>query len=128
MWSFIKICLICIIVIYRLKEKFHKKTLEYMWNYSLPCSCSYNLSSFWLALKQQWTIKVPFKNVFDSPHPPFKMAAVTKNRNFFNYPLHCNLLNWSYLSFIFCVIALQSIKLELPLFFIFSRLHCTLLN
>jgi hypothetical protein len=30
--------------------------------------------------------------------------------------LHCNLLNWSYLSFIFCKIALQSIKLELPLF------------
>jgi hypothetical protein len=48
-----------------------------MLNYSLPCSCSWNLSSFWLILKQQWTIKissplfsifrVPFKIVSDSP-------------------------------------------------------------
>jgi UV DNA damage repair endonuclease len=29
-----------------------------MLNYSLPCSCSSNLSSFWLAIKQQWTIKI----------------------------------------------------------------------
>ena len=29
-----------------------------MLNYSLPCSCSSNLSSFWLILKQQWTIKI----------------------------------------------------------------------
>ena len=56
MWSFIKICLICIIGIYRLKEKFHRKTQKYILNYSLPCSC--NLSSFWLTLKQQWTIKI----------------------------------------------------------------------
>jgi hypothetical protein len=28
-----------------------------MLNYSLPCSCIYNLSSFWLILKQQWTIE-----------------------------------------------------------------------
>jgi hypothetical protein len=27
--------------------------------------------------------------------------------------LHCNLLNWSYLPFLVCAIALQSIKLEL---------------
>jgi hypothetical protein len=40
MWSFIKICLICIIDINR-----------------LPCSCRYNLSSFWFILKQQWTIE-----------------------------------------------------------------------
>ena len=56
MWSFIKICLICIIGINRLKEKFPKKNPERMLNYSLPCSCSSNLSSFWLILKQQWTI------------------------------------------------------------------------
>jgi hypothetical protein len=30
---------------------------EYLLNYSLLCSCSYNLSSFWLILKQQWTIE-----------------------------------------------------------------------
>ena len=57
MWSFIKICPICIIVINRLKERFHKKNTEYMLNYSLPRSCSLNLSSFWLVLKQQWTIE-----------------------------------------------------------------------
>jgi hypothetical protein len=34
-----------------------QKNLEYMLNYSLPCSCSKNLSSFWLILKQQWTIE-----------------------------------------------------------------------
>jgi hypothetical protein len=35
-------------------------------NYSLPCSCSYNLSSFWLILKQQWTIKIssPLFSIF----------------------------------------------------------------
>jgi hypothetical protein len=26
--------------LYPLKEKFHRKTKEYMLNYSLPCSCS----------------------------------------------------------------------------------------
>jgi hypothetical protein len=35
------------------------KNPEHMLNYSLPCSCSYNLSSFWNTLKQQWTIKIP---------------------------------------------------------------------
>ena len=34
-----------------------------MLNYSLPCKCSSNLSSFWIILKQQWTIKI-------SPPPP----------------------------------------------------------
>ena len=58
MWSFIKICLICIICINRLKEKFQKKIPEHMLNYSLPCSCSSNFSSFWLTLKQPWTIKI----------------------------------------------------------------------
>jgi hypothetical protein len=56
MWSFIKICLICIIGINRLKEKFHENP-EYMLNYSFPCSCSKNLSSFRFIIKQQWTIE-----------------------------------------------------------------------
>ena len=66
---------------------------------------------------------------------------------FFYFPsLHCNLLNLSYLPFLFCAIALQSIKLELPPFFLFctialqsiklelppfflcARLHWNLLN
>ena len=43
-----------------------QKNPEYMLNCSLPCSCSYNLSSFRLALKQQWTIKIasPFFSIF----------------------------------------------------------------
>ena len=40
------------------ERKIYQKNSEYMLNYSLPCSCSYNLSSFWLILKQIWTIKI----------------------------------------------------------------------
>ena len=40
------------------ERKISQKNPEYMLNYSLLCSCSYNLSSFWLILKQQWTIKI----------------------------------------------------------------------
>ena len=39
------------------ERKISQKNPEYMLNYSLPCSCSSNLSSFWLILKQQWTIE-----------------------------------------------------------------------
>jgi hypothetical protein len=43
---------------YKLAErKISQKNREYMLNYSFPCSCSKNLSSFWLILKQQWTIE-----------------------------------------------------------------------
>jgi hypothetical protein len=34
-----------------------QKKTKYMLNCSLPCSCSSNLSSFWLILKRQWTIE-----------------------------------------------------------------------
>ena len=63
MQSFIKICLICII---GWKKNFTKKNPEYMLNYSLSCSCSKNLSSFWLIPKQQWTIKIssPLFSIF----------------------------------------------------------------
>jgi hypothetical protein len=39
------------------ERKISQKKNEYMLNYSLPCNCSSNLSSFWLILKQQWTIE-----------------------------------------------------------------------
>ena len=39
------------------ERKISNKNPEHMLNYSLPCSCSSNLSSFWLILKQQWTIE-----------------------------------------------------------------------
>jgi hypothetical protein len=35
---------------------------------------------------------------------------------------------FGYHPFLLCAIALQSIKLELPPFFYFARLHCNLLN
>ena len=40
------------------ERKISQKNTEYMLNYFLPCSCSSNFSSFWLTLKQQWTIKI----------------------------------------------------------------------
>jgi hypothetical protein len=40
------------------ERKISQKNPEYMLNYSLPCSCGKNLNSFWLTLKQQWTIKI----------------------------------------------------------------------
>ena len=43
---------------YKLAErKISQKNLEYMLNYSLPCSCSKYLSSFRFIIKQQWTIE-----------------------------------------------------------------------
>jgi hypothetical protein len=36
------------------ERKISQKSPEYMLNYSLPCSCSLNLSSFWFILKQQF--------------------------------------------------------------------------
>jgi hypothetical protein len=43
---------------YKLAErKISQKSPEYMLNYSLPCSCSENLSSFWFIQNQQWTIE-----------------------------------------------------------------------
>ena len=40
------------------ERKILQKNTEYMLNCSLPCSCSKNLSSCWLTLKQQCTIKI----------------------------------------------------------------------
>jgi hypothetical protein len=34
-----------------------RKNPEYMLNYSFPCSCSKNLTSFRFIVKQQWTIE-----------------------------------------------------------------------
>jgi hypothetical protein len=48
------------------ERKISQKNPEYMLNYSLPCSCNENLSSIWLILKQQWTIKIssPLFSIF----------------------------------------------------------------
>ena len=39
------------------ERKNSQKNPEYMLIYSLSCSCSSDLSSFWLIIKQQWTIE-----------------------------------------------------------------------
>ena len=41
----------------KLAEQISQKKTEYMFNYSLPCSCSLNLSSFWFVIKQNLTTK-----------------------------------------------------------------------
>ena len=39
------------------ERKMSQKNPEYMLNYSFPCGCSKNLSSFRFIIKQQWTIE-----------------------------------------------------------------------
>ena len=39
------------------ERKISQNKMEYMLNYSLLCSCSYNLTSFWFIINQQWTIE-----------------------------------------------------------------------
>jgi hypothetical protein len=39
------------------EKKISQKNPEYMLNYSFPCSCSKNMSSFRFIIKQQWTIE-----------------------------------------------------------------------
>jgi methionine salvage enolase-phosphatase E1 len=39
------------------ERKMSQKNPEYMLNYSFPCGCSTNLSSFRFIIKQQWTIE-----------------------------------------------------------------------
>ena len=41
----------------KLAENISQKNPEYMLNYSLPYSCSQNLSSFWFVIKQKLTTK-----------------------------------------------------------------------
>jgi hypothetical protein len=60
------------------ERKISQNNTEYMLNYSFPCSCSYNLSSFWLILKQQWTIKIssPFF-LFLAWRPPWLEVGIS---------------------------------------------------
>jgi hypothetical protein len=62
----------------KLAEKISQKNPEYMLNYSLPCSCSWNLSSFWLILKQQWTIE-EISIFSNSSHLEWRAGAVGHN-------------------------------------------------
>jgi hypothetical protein len=55
------------------ERKISQKNPEYMLIYSKP------------GRESPWV--VPFQNCVRQLHPPFKMATVTKNRNFFNCPL-----------------------------------------
>jgi hypothetical protein len=73
MWSFIKICLICIIGINRLMDGLEPYLTEMFLARSLSSVVT-----------------------FCSDRPPFKMAAVTKNRNFFNCPFFFHLIYTDY--------------------------------
>jgi RNA recognition motif-containing protein len=71
------------------ERKISKKKPEHMLNYSLPCSCSSNLSSFCLIQTKRgrdgpWV--GPSQNCDCQCRPVSKMATVTKNRNFFKWP------------------------------------------
>ena len=81
------------------ERKISQKNQEYMINYSLPFSCSYNLSSFWLILKQQWTIKISsplflFQNI-PNLHNRYisadrKNSPQKKREYILNYPFPCS--------------------------------------
>ena len=48
------------------------------------------LWNYWTKLNQtwqEWSLGGPLSKLCMTAHPPFKMDAVTKNRNFFNCPL-----------------------------------------
>jgi hypothetical protein len=47
----------------------------------------YHLSNCFMIMTSYGPWVGPFQNCVRQPRPPFKMAAVTKNRNFFNCPL-----------------------------------------
>ena len=48
----------------KLAEKISQKNPEYMLNYSLPYSCSLNLSSFWFVIK--WKLKTKEISIFSN--------------------------------------------------------------
>jgi hypothetical protein len=65
------------------------------------CLCTSNLGTFWLKIEQFWPFEeisifsngghlgyrtVPFQNCVRQRRPVSKMAAITKNRNFFKWP------------------------------------------
>ena len=51
------------------------------------CLYSSNLGTFWLKMSSFGHLKkFLFLVTAAMPRPPFKMAAVTKNRNFFKWP------------------------------------------
>ena len=59
------------------ERKISQKNPQYMLNYSLPCSCSLILSSFWFILKQQWTIEEMY--IFsNSSHLEWRAALWTQ--------------------------------------------------
>jgi hypothetical protein len=88
MRSFIKICLICIIGINRLKEKFHKKNPEYMLNYSLPRS----IDKRWQLYPAFYLSFFPFLAHLAKGHVSFchHLASVIRHKL-----SHLNLLLWN---------------------------------
>jgi hypothetical protein len=51
------------------------------------CLYSSNLGTFWLKIEQFWPFEeISFQNCGRQHRPVSKMAAITKNRNFFKWP------------------------------------------
>ena len=61
----------------------HKNT-KYMLIYSFSCRCSYNLSSFWFIIKQQWTIEEI--SIFSNSSEPSWMEGGAVGHNFERNP------------------------------------------
>ena len=57
------------------------------------------LSSWLFSFGWDGPCVVPFQYCVRQPRPPFKIAAVTKNRNFFNFPLLLYHINQNVLKF-----------------------------
>jgi hypothetical protein len=55
---------------------------SYLLKSSSLCLYSSNLGTFWLKIEQFW----PFEEIYRQRRPVSKMAAITKNINFFKWP------------------------------------------
>jgi hypothetical protein len=58
------------------ERKLSQKNPEYMLNYSFPCGCSKNLSSFRFIIKQQWTIEENNSIFSNSSHLEWRVGLL----------------------------------------------------
>ena len=78
----------------KLAEKISQKNPEYKLNYSLPCSCSSNMSSFWFIIKQQRTIE-DISIFSNSSHLEWRVGpsdTILKGTNPGTIPARCGLI------------------------------------
>jgi hypothetical protein len=87
----------------KLAEQISQKNPGYMFNYSLPCSCSLNLSSFWFVIKQQLTTK-EFSICSNSSHFEWRAGlsdTILKGDHPRTIPVKCALIWFSGFNVIF---------------------------